>query len=33
MTQLIGSQRSSGFANMVKEMKLIAIAKKAEEGI
>lgn len=33
MTQLIGSQRSSGFANMVKEMKLIAIAQKAEGGI
>jgi cysteine desulfuration protein SufE len=32
MTQLIGSQRSSGFANMVKEMKLIAIAQKAEQG-
>ncbi len=32
MTQLIGSQRSSGFANMVKEMKLIAIAQKAERG-
>lgn len=33
MTQLIGSQRSSGFANMVKEMKLIAIAQKAKGGI
>jgi len=32
MTQLIGSQRSSGFANMVKEMKLIAIAQKARQG-
>jgi cysteine desulfuration protein SufE len=29
MTQLIGFQRSSGFANMVREMKLIAIAQKA----
>jgi len=28
MTQLIGSQRSSGFANMVKEIKLLAIAQK-----
>jgi len=32
MTQLIGSQRSSGFASMVKAMKLIAIAQKAEQG-
>jgi cysteine desulfuration protein SufE len=32
MMQLIGSQRSSGFANMVKEMKLIAIAQKAKQG-
>jgi cysteine desulfuration protein SufE len=31
MIQLIGSQRSSGFANMVKEMKLIAIAQKAKQ--
>lgn len=31
MMQLIGSQRSSGFANMVKAIKLIAIAQKAEE--
>lgn len=31
MTQLLGSQRSSGFANMVKEMKLIAIAQKAKQ--
>lgn len=30
MTQLIGFQRSSGFANMMKEMKLIAIAQKAQ---
>lgn len=28
MAQLIGSQRSSGFANMVKAMKLIAITQK-----
>jgi cysteine desulfuration protein SufE len=31
MAQLIGFQRSSGFANMVKEMKLIAIAQKAKK--
>jgi cysteine desulfuration protein SufE len=31
MIQLIGSQRSSGFANMVKEIKLIAIAQKARQ--
>lgn len=31
MTQLIGFQRSSGFANMVKEIKLIAIAQKAKQ--
>jgi cysteine desulfuration protein SufE len=31
MTQLLGFQRSNGFANMVKEMKLIAIAQKAKQ--
>jgi len=31
MTQLIGFQRSSGFANMVKEIKLIAIAQKQQQ--
>lgn len=33
MTQLIGFQRSSGFANIVKEMKLIAIAQKAKQDV
>ncbi|MHA7877564.1 MAG: SufE family protein [Bacteroidota bacterium] len=33
MAQLIGSQRSSGFANIVKVMKLIAITQKAQQGI
>jgi len=31
MTQLIGPQRSSGFANMVQAMKRIAIAQKAKQ--
>lgn len=31
MTQLIGLQRASGFANMVKKVKLIAIAQKDKE--
>lgn len=31
MTQLLGSQRSSGFASMVKTLKLIAITQKAEQ--
>lgn len=31
MAQLIGSQRSSGFANMVKAIKIIAIAQKAKQ--
>jgi cysteine desulfuration protein SufE len=31
MTQLIGSQRSSGFASIVKRIKLIAIAQKAKQ--
>ena len=33
MTQLIGPQRSNGFANMVQAMKLIAIAQKAKQGL
>lgn len=31
MTQLLGFQRSNGFANMVKEIKLIAIAQKTKQ--
>ncbi|MCU0318396.1 MAG: SufE family protein [Amoebophilaceae bacterium] len=31
MTQLLGFQRSNGFANMLKEMKLIAIAQKTKQ--
>ena len=31
MTQLIGSQRAGGFASMVKKIKLIAIAQKANQ--
>ncbi len=33
MSQLIGPQRSSGFANMVKAIKFIAIAQKAKQGV
>jgi cysteine desulfuration protein SufE len=33
MTQLLGFQRSNGFANMVKEMKLIAIAQKTKQQV
>ena len=33
MAQLIGPQRSSGFANMVKEIKLIAIAQIAKQAV
>ncbi len=33
MTQLIGSQRAGGFASMVKQIKLIAIAQKAQQEI
>ena len=33
MTQLIGPQRSGGFANMVKAIKLIAIAQKAKQEV